>query len=128
MPHALAQQEGNKPDVRWPKPDVPGLGQPEGNQQKGKEKSLKGKILLRINKTWVQKFPRYESKCSDQNTKIVRFYPWKVANPFFSGANDRIKIDNFCCLVSCSKRLYNWKSLGAGSNSSNIVVSIINSQ
>ena len=25
-------------------------------------RSLKGKILLRINKSWVQNFPRYESK------------------------------------------------------------------
>ena len=39
---------------------------------------LKGKILLRTNKSSVQNFPRYKSKCSDQNTKAVRFYPWKV--------------------------------------------------
>ena len=100
-----------------------------GGEVAAKEKvlrSLKGKILLRINKNWLQNFPRYESKYSDQNSKVVRFYPWKVVIPYFSGANDRIEIDNFCCLVSCSKRLYKWKSLGAGSNSSNIVISIIN--
>ena len=91
-------------------------------------RSAKGKILLRINKNCVQNFPRYESKCSDQNTKVVRFYPWNVAIPYFSRANDRIKIDNFCCLVSCSKQLCKWKSLGAGSNSSNIAVSIINAR
>ena len=39
---------------------------------------LKGKILLRTNKSSVQNFPRYKSKCSDQNTKAVRFYPCKV--------------------------------------------------
>ena len=65
-------------------------------------RSLKAKILLRINKIWVQNFPRYESKCSDdQNTKVVRFYPWEVTIPYFSGASDGIEIDNFCCLVSC---------------------------
>ena len=42
-------------------------------------RNLKGKTLLRINKSWVQNFPRYESKYSDQNTKVVRFYSWKVA-------------------------------------------------
>ena len=67
-------------------------------------------------------------KCNDQNTKVVRFYPWKVAIPYFSGANDRIEIDNFCCLVSCSKQLYKWKSLGADSNISNIVLLKINAQ
>ena len=55
-------------------------------------RSLKLKILLTINKSWVQNFPRYDSKCSDQNTKVVQFYPWKMAIPYFSGANDRIKI------------------------------------
>ena len=41
-------------------------------------------------------------KCSDdQNTKVVRFYPWEVTIPYFSGASDGIEIDNFCCLVSC---------------------------
>ena len=45
-------------------------------------------------------------KYIDQNTKVVRFYPWKVTIPYFSGTNDRIEIDNFCCLVSFSKRLY----------------------
>ena len=55
-------------------------------------RSLKLKILLRINKSWVQNFPRYDSKCSDQNTKVIQFYPWKMAIPYFSGANDRIKI------------------------------------
>ena len=102
-----------------------------GGEVAAKEKvlrSLKGKILLRINKSWLQNFPRYESKYSDQNSKVVRFYPWKVVIPYFSGANDRIEIDNFCCLVSCSKRLQKWKLYGACSNSSNIVVSIINYQ
>ena len=66
-------------------------------------RSLKGKIFLRINKSWLQNFPRYESKFSNQNTKVVCFYPWKVAIPYFSGA-----IDNFCCLVLYSKRLYKW--------------------
>ena len=133
VPHALDQQEGNKPDVWRPtlsnflniavifwscfildtacisKLDF--LANAEmcfGGVVVAKEKvlrSLKGKILLRINKSWLQNFPRYESKCSDQNSKAVRFYPWKVAIPYFSGANDRIEIDNFCCLVSCSKRL-----------------------
>ena len=72
-------------------------------------RSLKGKILLKVNKSWMQNFPRYESKCSDQKTKVVQYYPWKVAIPCFSGANDRIEIDNFCRLVSCSERLYKWK-------------------
>ena len=91
-------------------------------------RSLKGKILLRINKSQLQNFSRYESKCSGQNTKVVRFYPEKVAIPFFSGANDRIEIDNFCCLLARPKRLYKQKSLGPGSNSSNAVISIINAQ
>ena len=91
-------------------------------------RSLKEKILSRINKSWVLNFPRCESKWSNQNTKVVQFYPWKVAIPNFSGTNDRIEINNFSCLVSCSKRLYKWKSLGAGSNSSNINVSIIKAQ
>ena len=42
-------------------------------------RTLKGKILLRINESWGQNFARYESKCSDQNTEVVRCYPWKVA-------------------------------------------------
>ena len=67
-------------------------------------------------------------KCSDQNTKVGQFCPWKVAIPYFSGANDQIEIDNFCCLVSRFKRLYKWKSFGAASNSSNIVVTIISTQ
>ena len=70
--------------------------------------SLKGKILLRINRSWVQNFPKYKSKCSDQNTKVVRFYPWKMYpwnSLILSKANDRIEIDNSCCLVLCSKRL-----------------------
>ena len=91
-------------------------------------RSLRGKILLRINKSWMQNFPRYEPKCSDQNSKVVQFYPWKVAILYFSGANDRIEIDKLCCLVLCSKQLYKWKSFGAGWNSSTIVVSIINTQ
>ena len=66
-------------------------------------------------------------KCSDQNTKVVRFYLCAVTIPYLSEANDRIEIDNFCCLMSCSKRLYKWKSwsLGDGSNSSSIVLPII---
>ena len=83
---------------------------------------------MRVNKSWVQNLPRYESKCSEQNTKVVQFYPWKVAIPYFSGENDWIETNNFCCLVLCSKQLYKWKSLGAGSNSSNIAVSILNAQ
>ena len=69
-------------------------------------------------------------KCSDQNTKVVRFYPWAVTILYFSGANDRIETDNFCCVVPCSKWLYKWKlwSLGDGSNSLSIVISIINAQ
>ena len=55
-------------------------------------RSLKGKMLLRINKSWVQNFPSYESKCSDQNTKVVQFYPWTVAIPYFPGANDWIEM------------------------------------
>ena len=73
-------------------------------------RSLRGKILLRINKSWVQNFPRHETIS------------------YCSRVNNRIEINNFCCLVSCSKRLYKWKSLGAGSNSSTIVISIINAQ
>ena len=57
--------------------------------------SLKGKILLAINKSWVQNFTGYESKCSNQNTTVVRFYPWQVAIPYLRGANDQIEIDNF---------------------------------
>ena len=92
--------------------------------------SLKGKILLRINKSWVQISHGMSQKCSDQNTKIARFYPWTVTTSYFSGTNDRIETENFCCLVSCSKRLHKWKSwsLGAGSNSSSIVASIIKAQ
>ena len=154
--HTLAHQEGNKPDFRWctlskflniagifwscflldtaciSKEDfLSNAGMCFGGAVIAIDtvaRSLKGKMLLRINKSWVQNFPRYESKCSDQKPKVVRFYLWKVAIPCFSGANERIEIDNFCCLVSCSKRLYKWKSLGAGSSSSNIVVSIINAQ
>ena len=81
-------------------------------------RSLKGKILSRINKSWVHNFPRYESNSSDQNINVVRFFPWKVTIPCFSGANDFI--------VSCSKWLYKWKSLGACSDSLNINVSLIN--
>ena len=55
-------------------------------------RSLKGKMLLRINKSWVQNFPSYESKCNDQNTKVVQFYPWTVAIPYFSGASDWIEM------------------------------------
>ena len=58
-------------------------------------RSLKGKTLT-INKSWVQNFPRYESKCSDQNTKVVQLCPWKVAIPYFLGANDWIETNNFC--------------------------------
>ena len=154
-PHALAHQEGNKPDLQWPtlskflntariflscflletllvyqrKIFLSNAGTCFGSAVVAIDtvlQSLKGKILLRINKSWLYNFPRYESKYSDQNTKVVWFYPWKVAIPYFSGENFRIEIDNFCCLVSCSKRLYKWKPLGAGSNSSNIVASIIN--
>ena len=152
--HTLAHQEGNNPDFRWctlskflniadifwscflldsacmsKKYFLSNAGMCFGGVVAAIDtvlQSLKGKILLRINKSWLYNFPRYESKYSDQNTKVVWFYPWKVAIPYFSGENFRIEIDNFCCLVSCSKRLYKWKPLGAGSNSSNIVASIIN--
>ena len=152
--HALVQQEGNKPDVRWPtlskflniagifwsyfllytaclsKEDfLSNAGMCFGGVVVAIDRvlrSLKGKILLRINQSWVHNFPRYESNSSDQNINVVRFYPWKVTIPCFSGANDFIEIDNFCCLVSCSKRLYKWKSLGACSDSSDINVSLIN--
>ena len=154
--HALAQKEGNKPDVRWPTLskflNIVGIFWScflLGTACISKEdflsnvamcfggvvvaidtvlRSLKGKTLLRINKSWVPIFLMYESKCSDQNSKVVRFYSWKVAIPYFSGPNNRIEIDNFCCLVSCSKQLYKWKSFGAGSSSSNIAVLIINAQ
>ena len=138
VPHALAHLEGNKPDLWWPtlskflniavifwscflldtacisKEDfLSNTGMCFGGVVVAIDtvlRSRKGKIL-RINKRgWVQNFPRYESKCSDQNAEVVWSYPWKVAIPYFSGANDRIEIDNFCCLVSCSERLYKWKS------------------
>ena len=110
MLHALAQQEGNKPDVWWPTLskflNIAGiflLYFPLDTACLSKEdflsnagmcfgsvvlaidrvlRSLKGRILLRINKSWVHNFPRYESKCSDQNINVVRFYPWKVAIPY----------------------------------------------
>ena len=48
-------------------------------------RSLKWKMLLRINKSWVQNFPRCESNFNDQNTKEDSiFYPRKVATPYFS--------------------------------------------
>ena len=37
-------------------------------------------------------------RCSDHNTKVIRFYPWTVTIPYFSGANNWIEIDNFCAL------------------------------
>ena len=77
-------------------------------------------MLLRINKSWVQNFPSYESKCSDQNTKVVQFYPWTVAIPYFSGASDWIEM--ITSVAQC--RALN----GSGSKSSNIVVSKINAQ
>ena len=120
VPHALAQQERNKPDVWWPTlakflniagsfwscflVDTACISKEGFSSDTGMcfggvvvaidtvLGSLKVKILLRINKSWVQSFPRHDSKCSDQNTKVVRFYPWKVAIPYFSGANSRIKI------------------------------------
>ena len=59
----------------------------------GNRWSLKWQIILRINKSWVQNFPRCGSKSNDQDTKIVsRFYPWKVAIPYFSDTNDRVEI------------------------------------
>ena len=149
--HTLAHQEGSKPNFRWctfskflniasifwpcfllgtawiSKEDfLSNAGMCSGGVVVAIDtilRSLKGKILLRISQGISQ-------KCSNQNTKVVRFYPWTVTIPYFSGTNDWIKIDNFSCLVSCSKRLYKWKSwlLGAGSNSSSIVVSIINAQ
>ena len=44
----------------------------------------------------MQNFPRYESKSNDQNTKIVRFYPWKVAISYFSYVKDRVEIVSWC--------------------------------
>ena len=136
--HTLAHQEGNKPDFRWCTLskflniagifwscfllDTACISKEDFLSNAGMcfggvvvaigtvLRSLKDRILLRINKSWVQNFPRYESKCSDQNTKVVLLYPWKMAIPYFLGANDRIEIDNFCCLVSSSKRLHKWKS------------------
>ena len=32
----------------------------------------------------MPKFPRCESKSNDQSTKVVPFYPWKLAIPYFS--------------------------------------------
>ena len=58
----------------------------------GNRWSLKSQIILRINKSWVQNFPRCRSKYNDQDTKIVRFYPWKVAIPYFSDTNDGVEI------------------------------------
>ena len=58
--------------------------------------SLKCQILSGINKSWIQTFPRYESKSNDQNSKIVRFYPWKVAISYFSDAKDRLEIVSWC--------------------------------
>ena len=107
VPHTLAQQEWNKSYVRWPtifkflniasifltcflldtacksKEDLlSNTGMCFGRVLAAIDtvlRNLKGKTLLRINKSWVQNFPRYESKYSDQNTKVVRFYSWKVA-------------------------------------------------
>ena len=155
MPHALAQQEGNKPDVPWPTLskflNIAGIfwscflldtacTSKEffikrwnmfwrcscGSFTKSKRKNNYWELI----KIGCRTSQAMRQKCSDQNTKVVQFYPWTVTIPHFSGANDWIEIDNFCCLVSCSKRLYKWKSwsLGAGSNSSSIVVSIINAQ
>ena len=120
VPHTLAQQEGRKPDVRWPTLskflNIAGIfwscflldtafiskevclsnaGMCFGGVVVAIDtvlRSLKGKMLLRINKSWVQNFPSYESKCSDQNTKVVQFYPWTVAIPYFSGASDWIEM------------------------------------
>ena len=58
--------------------------------------SLKWQISSGINKSWMQNFPRYESKSNDQNTKIVRFYPWKVAISYFSDVKDRVEIVSWC--------------------------------
>ena len=156
--HTLARQEGNKPDFRrctlskflnnsgtfwlWFLLDTACISKEDLLSNAGMcfgdivvaidtvLRSLRGKILLRINKVGCRISQGMSQKYSNQNTKVVRFYPWTVTISYFSEANDRIKIDNFCCLVSCSKRLYKWKSwsLGAGSNSSSIVVSIINAQ
>ena len=84
--------------------------------------SLKWQISSGIKKSWMQNFPRYESKSNDQNTKIVRFY----FSYFLLFRCERSSRNSF--LVSCSKRLCKWRSWEAGSNSSNKVVSIINAQ
>ena len=84
--------------------------------------SLKWQISSGIKKSWMQNFPRYESKSNDQNTKIVRFY----FSYFLLFRCERSSRNSF--LVSCSKRLCKWRSWEAGSNSLNKVVSIINAQ
>ena len=73
--HILAYQEGNKPDFRWftlskffayqRKIFLSNAGMCFGDVVVAIDaflRSLKGKILLRINKSWVQNLPRYESK------------------------------------------------------------------
>ena len=85
--HTLAQQEGNKPNFRWCTLskflniagifwscfllDTACISEEDFLSNAGMclsgvvvaidtVLSLKGKILLRINKSWVQNFPRYE--------------------------------------------------------------------
>ena len=122
VPNALARQEGNNPDV-WSSTfskflnvavifwscflDTACISNEDFLSKAGMcfgclvvaidtvLQSLKGKILLAINKSWVQNFTGYESKCSNQNTTVVQFYPWQVAIPYLRGANDQIEIDNF---------------------------------
>ena len=113
--HALAHQEGNKPNLRWP---------------------TLFKFLNTVGIFWLCFL--LDTACVSKEDFLSNagmcFGGVAVAIDTvlqsFSGANDRIEIDNFCCLVPCSKRLYKWKSwtLRARSNSSNIVVSIINAQ
>ena len=88
--HTLAHQEGNKPDFRWCTlskfvniagifwscflHDTACISKEDFLSNTGMRfcgvvvaidtvlRSLKGKILLSINKSWVQNFPRYESE------------------------------------------------------------------
>ena len=46
--------------------------------------------ILRIDKSLLQNFSKCYSKYSDQNTEVVKFFPWKVAMPNFSDANDPV--------------------------------------
>ena len=132
--HALAHQEGSKPDFRWctlseflniadifwscflldtafiSKEDfLSNTGMCFGGVVVAIDtvlRSLKGKYYWESIKVGGRICQGMSQKCSDQNTKVVRFYLCTVTIPYLSGANDRIEIDNFCSLMSCSKRIY----------------------